>query len=201
MIYALKGRLAEKSPACLVIEVNGVSYEVSVPLSTYDTIGPMDGEVSLFTVLVVREDDMQLYGFSTRDERRLFKLLTSVSGIGPKTAIGILSAATVKDIYDFIANGNSHALMSMPGIGRKTAERVVLELRDKIEKVGITAASGILEGKEDIRSGAVDALMALGYSRLQSERAIREVLKGDAEAAKSVEDLVRSALREVKRMG
>lgn len=198
MIYGLKGRLTEKNPASLVVDVNGVSFEVGVPLSTYDAVGKVNDEVSLFTVLVVREDDMQLYGFATRDERKLFKLLTSVSGIGPKTAIGILSAASVRDIYSFIANGNSQALMSMPGIGRKTAERVVLELRDNIEKIEIGAAGEVLEGREDVRSGAVDALLALGYSRLQSERAIREVLKRDTAAAKSVEELVRAALKEVK---
>ncbi len=198
MIYALKGRLAEKNPTTLVVDVGGVSYEVSVPLSTYDAIGAVNQEVYLYTVLVVREDDMQLYGFSTRDERRLFKLLTSVNGIGPKTAVGLLSSASVADLCGFISSGNSQGLMSMPGIGRKTAERVVLELRDKLEKVEIAVAADELQGREDTRFSAIDALLALGYSRLQSEKALREALKRDAGVIRTVEELVRAALKEVK---
>lgn len=198
MIYGLKGKLAAKNATSIAVDVNGVSYEVSVPVSTYDAVGEVADDVSLFTVLVVREDDMQLYGFATEDERRLFKLLIGVSGIGPKTALGLLSAASVADIYGFIANSNSQALTAMPGIGRKTAERLVLELRDKIGRIEFTARGELLEGKEEVRSGAVEALVALGYSRMQCERAIREVLKRDVSAGKSVEDLVRAALKEVK---
>lgn len=198
MIYGLKGRLAAKSPTALVIDVNGVSYEVSVPISTYDTVPGVGEEVSVLTVLVVREDDMQLYGFASEDERRLFKLLIGVSGIGPKTALGVLSSASVADIYGFIANSNSQALTAMPGIGRKTAERVVLELRDKIRKVDLSVSGEALEGKEDARSEAVDALAALGYSRMQSERAIREVLKSNNSIGSTVEELVKAALKEVK---
>jgi holliday junction DNA helicase RuvA len=198
MISGLKGRLAQKNPTSLVIDVNGVSYEVSVPISTFDVVGEVDEQVSVFTVLVVREDDMQLYGFATEDERRLFKLLTGVSGIGPKTALGLLSSARVADVYGYISDSNSSALMSMPGVGRKTAERIILELRDKIQRVETAFAGDALDGREDVRSGAVDALVALGYSRLQCERAIREVLKRDAAAGKSVEELVRASLKEVK---
>lgn len=198
MIYGLKGRLAGKSPTSLVIDVNGVSYEVNVPISTYDAVGSVDDEVSVFTVLVVKEDDMQLYGFATVDEQRLFKLLIGVSGIGPKTALGLLSSAGAADIYRFIADANSQALTAMPGIGRKTAERVVLELGDKIRKIELPISAGVHEDKEGARSGAIEALTALGYSRMQSERAIREVLKRDTAAGNSVEELVKSALREVK---
>lgn len=198
MIYRLKGRLEQKNPTSLVVNVNGISYEVHIPISTYDAVGKVNDEVSVYTVLIVREDDMQLYGFATEDERKLFNLLISVTGIGPKTALGLLSSAGVADIYGFIAGADSQALMSMPGIGRKTAERVVLELRDKIQRVEISASGEALEGKEEVRSGAVDALVALGYSRIQCERAIREVLKRDASSGKSVEELVRAALKEVK---
>ncbi len=198
MIYRLKGRLEQKNPTSLVVNVNGISYEVHIPISTYDAVGKVNDEVSVFTVLIVREDDMQLYGFATEDERKLFNLLISVTGIGPKTALGLLSSAGAADIYGFIAGADSQALMSMPGIGRKTAERVVLELRDKIQRVEISVSGEALEGKEEARSGAVDALVALGYSRVQCERAIREVLKRDASAGKSVEELVRAALKEVK---
>ncbi len=198
MIYSLRGKLADKTPTAIIVDVNGMAYEVNVPVSTFDAIGKIGEDVRVFTVLIVREDDMQLYGFATEDERKLFKLLTSVSGIGPKTALGLLSSAGVGEIYGFIATSNSQALMAMPGVGRKTAERVVLELRDKIQRVEMSVSGEALEGKEEIRSGAVEALVALGYSRLQCERAIREALKLDPLSAKSVEDLVRAALKEVK---
>jgi Holliday junction DNA helicase RuvA len=198
MIYKLTGHLLEKNPTSLVVDVNGVAYEVSVPLSTYDAVGKVKDEVALYTVLVMREDDLQLYGFATQDERKLFKLLISVSGIGPRTALSLLSSANVADVYSFIANSNSQALMAIPGIGKKTAERVVLELRDKILKLDMDIMDKTLGGKEGVRSEAIDALLALGYSRIQCERAIREVLKRDSSAGKSVEELVRSALREVK---
>jgi len=198
MIYRITGRLAVKNPTMLVVEVNGFAYEVNVPLSTYEKVGKENSDVSLYTMLVVREDDLQLYGFSTEDERKLFKLLISVSGIGPRTALSLLSSADVSDVFGFIASSNLPALMSIPGIGKKTAERIVLELRDKILKLDVGIVHEALEGKEEIRSEAVDALIALGYSRIQSERAIREALKNDSSKAESVEELVRSALKEVK---
>jgi len=198
MIYRLTGRIVEKNSTSVVIDVNGVAYEVSVPLSTYESVGKVQDDVSLYTVLVMREDDLQVYGFATPGERKLFKLLISVSGIGPRTALSILSSSNVGDVYGFIANSNSQALMSIPGIGKKTAERVVLELRDKVLKMDVSVMDESLEGKEGIRSNAVDALLALGYSRIQCEHAIREVLKRDSAAGKSVEELVRAALREVK---
>ena len=182
----------------LVVEANGIAYEINIPLSTYDRTGKEHTEVSLYTMLVVREDDLQLYGFADEDERKLFKLLIGVSGIGPRTAMSLLSSASVNDILGFIGRGNLEALMSMPGIGKKTAERVVLELRDKVLKLDIGIAHEELEGREGLRSDAVDTMLALGYSRIQSERAIRDALKNDSSFAKSVEDLVRAALKEVK---
>ncbi len=198
MIYGLRGKLAAKGTASIAIDVGGVSYEVNIPVSTYDAVGSLGEEVAVFTVMVVREDDMQLYGFATEDERRLFKLLIGVNGIGPKTALGVLSSASVADIYGFISNSNTSALTAVPGIGRKTAERMVLELRDKIGRIELSVQGEAIEGKEEIRSGAVEALVALGYSRMQCERAVREVLKRDASTGNSVEELVRAALKEVK---
>ncbi len=198
MIYRITGRLIEKTPTSIVVDAGGIAYEINVPLTTYESIGNVDGVVSLYTVLIVHEEDMSLYGFASPDERRLFKLLISVSGIGPRTALSLLSSANVQDVYTFIATSNSQALTSIPGIGKKTAERLVLELRDKIHRAGMVLEGEKLEGREEIRGEAVDALVALGYSRLQCERAIREVLKRDAEAGSSVEELVRSALKEVR---
>ena len=196
MLYSIKGRLIEKSPTSAVVETNGISYEISIPITAFETIGNTNDEVSLFTVLVVKEDDLQLYGFSSLDERKLFKLLVGVNGIGPKTAMSLLSSANVADIYEFISSSNSQALMSIPGIGRKTAERMILELKDKIQRAG--QAGGEPHGGENVRSEAADALVALGYSRIEAERAIREVLKRDPAASGNVEDLVRSALKQTK---
>jgi Holliday junction DNA helicase RuvA len=198
MIYRITGRLAVKNPTMLVVEVNGLSYEINAPLSTYDKVGKEGSEVSLYTMLVVREDDLQLYGFASEDERKLFKLLLGVSGIGPRTALSLLSSANAGDIFGFIADSNLEALVSIPGIGKKTAERVVLELRDKVLKLDVGIARDALAGKGEIRSEAVDALIALGYSRIQSERAIREALKSGSFSEKSVEELVRAALKQVK---
>lgn len=198
MIYRLTGKLLEKNPTTFVIDVNGVAYEVSVPISTFDSSGKVNESISLYTVLVLRENDLQLYGFATAEEQTLFKLLISVSGIGPKTGLSLLSSASVNDIYGFISTSNTAALMSLPGVGRKTAERVILELRDKVARLDAGRQAVGIPGKEDVRSRAADALVALGYTRIQCERAIREVLKRDSSAGNSVEDLVRAALREVK---
>ncbi len=198
MIYKLTGRLLEKNPTSVVVDVGGVAYEVNVPLSVFDSIGKAGDEVSLFTVLIVHEDDMVLYGFVTQDERRLFRMLIAVTGIGPRTALSLLSSASVTDIYGFIAASNAQALTSIPGIGKKTAERLVLELRDKIHRAGIELGGDKLGAREEVRGEAVEALVALGYSRLQCERAVREALKRDSSSGDSVEQLVRSALKDVK---
>jgi len=198
MLYSIRGRLIEKNPTSLVVETNGITYELNVPLTTYEAVGNVSDEVTLFTVLVVREDDFQLYGFSSKDERKLFKLLVSVNGVGPRTAMSLISSASVHDVCDFIASSNSHALMSIPGIGRKTAERVILELKDRIQHAGLGESAGRQHGGEVVRAEAADALVALGYSRLEVERAIRDVLSKEPSASKSVEELVRSALKRVR---
>jgi Holliday junction DNA helicase RuvA len=135
MISYLHGRLAEKSPTEVTVDVNGVAYAVHIPLSTFEALGEIGAEVKILTYLHFREDAMQLYGFATSAERDLFKLLISISGIGPKMAQGILSGISVNELKNFILHGNFNALMSIPGVGKKTAERLVVELRDRVGRL------------------------------------------------------------------
>lgn len=194
MISYLHGRLAEKSPTEVTVDVNGVAYAIHIPLSTFEAIGEVGGEVKILTYLHFREDAMQLYGFATSDERELFKLLISISGIGPKMAQGILSGISVNELKNFILHGNFNALMSIPGVGKKTAERLVVELRDRVGRLEYEVPM-----KEDktaaMRSEALLALTSLGYPRATAEKAIRVVLQDSDGSALTVEELIKRALR------
>jgi Holliday junction DNA helicase RuvA len=194
MISYLHGRLAEKSPTEVTVDVNGVAYAVHIPLSTFEAIGEVGSEIKILTYLHFREDAMQLYGFATSAERDLFKLLISISGIGPRMAQGILSGISVNELKNFILHGNFTALMSIPGVGKKTAERLVVELRDKVGKLQYEVPA-----KEDkaatMRSEALLALTSLGYARATAEKAIRAVLQESDGRGLTVEDLIKRALR------
>jgi Holliday junction DNA helicase RuvA len=197
MISYLHGRLAEKSPTEVTVDVNGVAYAVHIPLSTFEALGEIGSEVKILTHLHFREDAMQLYGFATSAERDLFRLLITISGIGPKMAQGILSGVSVNELKSFILQGNFNALMSIQGVGKKTAERLVVELRDKVGKLSAFGAEPPL--KEDkngaIRSEALLALTSLGYPRATAEKAIRAVLQESDGSGLAVEDLIKRALR------
>lgn len=197
MIVSLQGRLARKSATEVVIDVHGVGYGVSIPVSTYERLGDVDSDTLLLTYLHVREDTLQLYGFATEEEREMFRLLLSVTGIGPKMAQGILSGIPVPELKKNIGRGNAAALTSIPGVGRKTAERLVVELREKISK--LEPGSPILENASDaqvqIRSEAMAALTALGYTRSIAERALRAAIQENNGSDATVEQLIKSALR------
>ncbi len=197
MIASLSGILKAKSPTEVLVDVNGVGYALSIPLSTYSTLGELNSSVQLLTYLHVREDVLQLFGFATETERQLFKLLISITGIGPKTAQGILSSITAQDLQQHITNGNASALTSVPGIGRKTAERLVVELKDKIGKIGVSAgASSLAHDKNaEIRNEALMALTSLGYNRVAAEKAIRQALNDGGTAQLTVEELIKKALK------
>lgn len=198
MIYKINGILVEKNPASIIVGIGGVKLEVMIPFSTYDKLGAVGESVSLFTVLQIRDENINLFGFATIEEKKLFKLLIGVSGVGPRTALSLLSAASVEDISKFVMSGDASALTAIPGIGRKTAERVIIELRDRLSKIIPTVIAGEEEigNKEDVRNEALDALLILGYSRSQSEKAIRSAIKKSPSAQSSAEDLVRAALKE-----
>jgi holliday junction DNA helicase RuvA len=197
MIASLRGILIKKLPTELQIDVHGVGYSVSIPVSTYQRIGETGSEVTILTHLHVREDALQLFGFATEPERAMFRLLTSVSGIGPKIALGILSGVGVDELKDHLLHANTTALTTIPGVGKKTAERLIVELRDKLGKDD-TAVSPLSSGGDStvrVRSETLLALIALGVPRQNAERAIRLAVQGTDASATTVEELIKKALR------
>src|SRR5437773_10043900 len=191
MIAYLAGRLAESAPTHVVIDCGGVGYSVFIPLSSYDELPAKGSEVKLLTYHHVNAQDatQQLFGFATTDEREMFLLLISISGIGPRLACNILSSASISSLRHAIAAGDIGTLSSLRGIGKKTAERLIVELKDK---VGIEAKPG---APHDPRlADAVLALVSLGYKQTDAHKAVTAVA-GPLGAKASVEELVRAALR------
>ncbi|MBI2619669.1 MAG: Holliday junction branch migration protein RuvA [Ignavibacteriales bacterium] len=196
MIASLTGILKAKSPTEILIDVGGVGYAVSIPVSTFEKLGNVESEITLLTYLNVRDDALQLFGFATNEERFLFKQLISVSGIGPRIAQGILSGISVADLRIHLVNGNVSALTAIPGVGRKTAERLIVELRDKLTKADLAVEASLREGGAgDARTQAFMALVSLGFSKPAAEKAIVNVLKESDGKDLAVEELVKKALR------
>ncbi|MBN1780987.1 Holliday junction branch migration protein RuvA [bacterium] len=193
MIATLRGKLTFKSPTSVVIETGGVGFLVHIPVSSLETLGETGEDVSLYTHLHVREDAMQLYGFATQSERDLFLSLIAVSGIGPKLAQGVLSGISVEQFYRAIEHQDVAALSHVPGIGKKTAERLVLELKDKIggTSAGGPPGAGLMPAAEE----AVMALLSLGYKRQKVEPVVQNLIIQDRSL--SIEELIRRALREM----
>lgn len=190
MIGYLHGKIISKKPTKLLIDVSGVGYLVNISINTFEKLADKT-EVSLYTHLNVREDAMDLYGFYTVAEKEMFELLISVSGIGPKSAQSILSGIQIDDLKEALRAGNVSRLISIPGIGRKTAERLMIELRDKADSVsesGETVAFGV----STVRGDAIAALINLGYNQKIAERAVRSVT--DKSPNISIEDLIKEAL-------
>jgi Holliday junction DNA helicase RuvA len=194
MIGSLRGRIAAKAPPQLMIDVGGVGYELEAPMSTFFHLPAVGQEVSLLTHLVVREDAHVLYGFATADERRLFRSLLKVSGVGPKIALALLSGISVEDFAQCIVNQDVAALMRVPGIGRKTAERLFVEMRDRVANLNGTSGitSAVLASPE---SEALGALIGLGYKPAEAAR----LLKGVEPGTHSTEELIRRALQSAAR--
>jgi Holliday junction DNA helicase RuvA len=197
MITRLRGELIAKSPTEVVVDVNGVGYGVHIPVSTFEKIGDLHSTVQLYTHLHVREDLLQLYGFATDEERAVFRLLISVTGIGPKMAQGILSGISVSDLRSYLASGNTAALISIPGVGRKLADRLVVELREKMGRLdtGGTGTAFPADAQGSMRSEAMLALTSLGYNRAVAERALRAALEELSGNSPTVEGLIKAALR------
>lgn len=195
MIGFVRGRLAAKHPPALTVDVGGVGYELEAPMSTFYGLPSLGAEVSLHTHLVVREDAHVLFGFATERERSLFRELIKVSGIGPRIALAILSGVTVDEFHRCVESEDVATLVRVPGIGRKTAERLVIEMRDRLKVVaGVapTGAAGSLPGSTpNPQAEAFSALVALGYRPAEVTRLLQKV---DA-SVKSTEDLIRQALR------
>jgi holliday junction DNA helicase RuvA len=197
MIASLTGVLKSKNPTEILIDVNGVGYSVTIPLSTYERLGEVESKVTLLTHLHVREDAMQLFGFASPEERYFFKLLITVNGIGPKIAQGILSGITVADLRQHIGQENISALTTIPGVGKKTAERLIIELRDKIGKFDIapSGSTPLRDEDSDLRQEALLALTSLGYNRPIAEKALRQVFTETKGEKLSLQDLIKRALR------
>ena len=173
MIAHLRGTLTQKDPARVVVDVQGVGYEVYVPLTTFTALPDPGSEVSIDVHTHVREDVIALYGFSTRRERKIFEKLMTISGIGPKLAVTILSGGSVEDLVGAIKRGDLARLTAIPGVGKKTAERILLELKDKLQE--FTEALP----KDGVQSDVLSALENLGYNRALSESALARAANGD----------------------
>jgi Holliday junction DNA helicase RuvA len=178
VIAHLRGKLAEKDPARVVVDVNGVGYEVFIPLTTFSALPDRGVEVSVDVYTHVREDIIALYGFSSRRERTVFEKLMTISGIGPKLAITILSGGSVDDLVTAIRRGDLARLTSIPGVGKKTAERIVVELKDKLQDFAVA-----LSEKSVVETDVLSALENLGYNRALAEGAMRRALDGEREMA------------------
>lgn len=202
MIALLSGRLIQKQPNTIIVDVGGVGYEVTIPLSTFYEMGEVGESVALKIHMHVREDAMQLFGFSTAREKELFLRLTSVSGIGPKLAITMLSGMAASELSRAIRTNDLVRLTAIPGVGKKTAERVVVELRDKIAALSAEgeeeAAYAVAGGAgEDVREDTIAALMQLGYPKAVAERAVAAALKEDGEAG--IEAVLKRSLKRLSR--
>ncbi|MBV1898767.1 MAG: Holliday junction branch migration protein RuvA [Cycloclasticus sp.] len=194
MIGFLRGTVDEKQAPHVVIDVNGVGYDVETPMSSFFNLPALGETVSLRTHLVVREDAHVLYGFLTEQERALFRSLIKVNGVGPKVALGILSGVSVSDFCLWVSDSNVAALVRLPGIGKKTAERLVIDMRDRLPEETVTTTSpplGVLTQKTSAVEEAISALVALGYKPQDAEKRARAVASDDA----SSEQIIRSALQ------
>jgi len=192
MIGRLSGVLLEKNPPQLLVDVNGVGYEVEVPMSSFYNLPETGAKVTLLTQFVVREDAQLLYGFLTQKEREAFRQLVKVSGIGAKSALGVLSGLSVDDLAHAIAAQDVALLVRIPGIGKKTAERLLLELRDKLPIVGTAAI--LSGGQPQAGSDVLNALLALGYNEREALTAIKTLPAGA-----NVSDGIRLALKSLSK--
>jgi Holliday junction DNA helicase RuvA len=193
-MYAfLRGKLASKQPPTLIVDVGGVGYELEAPMSTFYGLPAAGEPVALFTHLVVREDAHILFGFGSEGERRLFRSLLKVSGVGPKIALGILSGASVEEFLRIIEAEDVALLTRIPGIGRKTAERVIIEMRDNVQKLSLPSMAGdpLSQSTASPQSEAFSALIALGYKPPE----VLRLLKSADEPGLSTTEIIRRALK------
>lgn len=198
MIAQLEGVLSEKTSTRIIVDVNGVGYDLLIPISTFDKLRKVGSKIKLLTYLHVREDTLQLFGFSTLKEKGMFTNLISVSGIGPKLALGILSGRTVEDLTRSIVNGDVTNLTQLSGVGKKTAQRIVLELRDKLAKKMTESQLATVSG-EPLANGKLEegvlALVSLGYNRTAAENTLLKVLAAEPDLA--LDELIKRALQNI----
>ena len=193
MISFIKGTVCEKTPATVVLDVGGVGYEFVIPLSTYDAIPPEGGTMKLLAHEIIREDAHILYGFATAAERDIFRLLQNVSGIGPKTAVGALSGMTVRELRSALAERDTKRLARISGIGKKTAERIVVELSDKVSPLETFATTEKESQLSTIYRDAILALTQLGQAQDAVVKTVREISKSPT-PPKTAEEVIKLAL-------
>jgi holliday junction DNA helicase RuvA len=197
MIARLQGMLVSKRLEGLVVDVHGVGYQVVVPLSTYYTLPDVEHLVTLLTTMYIREDAWRLYGFATQEEQALFELLVSVSSIGPRLALNMLSSVAPPDLQQAIVGADITTLQTIPGIGRKTAERVILELKDKIVHLEMSSAGRAQRAPtadDQLLGDVVSALLNLGYKRVEAEKAVQAV-RSKRDGTMVLETFLKDALR------
>jgi Holliday junction DNA helicase RuvA len=198
VIAFLRGRILDKQPNRIVVDVNGVGYDVSVPLSTFYGLADIGGEIALRVHTHVREDALALFGFATRLEQDLFERLIGVSGIGPKVGLAVLSGIEPMDLIRAIERGDLARLTAIPGVGKKTSERIVLELKDRLPRVEVAAAGEAPAAVEQpllLRDDLLSALINLGYHRPLAEKAVEAAIKRTPDG--DFERTLKQALREL----
>jgi len=195
MIAQLHGKIISKKPTKIIIDVNGIGFEVNITTTTFESIGNSE-EISIFTYLSVREDSLTLYGFSSIAEKEMFQLLISISGIGPKLAQGILSGIQIEELKLAIQERNISRIIAIPGVGKKTAERLLVELKDKVASLEGTFERDVssISGK---KSDAIAALVSLGYNQKQANNIVAKLLAQNSDI--SIEELIRLALTNVNK--
>jgi len=203
MYHYLEGILAQKNPVQIVVDVAGVGYELTIPLSTYSLLPEPGQAIHILTHFHVREDHQQLFGFMTADERDLFRLLLSVSGVGPKVAMAILSGLPAEEFKNALVDGNVAVLSGISGVGKKTAERLVVELREKVISSAAkgksskhSMVSDMIEGNA-VAEDALLALVSLGYKRSQARDAVNNVVSQTKGRQVKVEEVIREALKKI----
>ena len=200
MIGFLRGQVLDRQPNLLIVDVQGVGYEVHVPLSTYYDVGDVGADVALHIYTHVREEALHLYGFLTTLEQQAFERLIAIGGIGPKLAVAVLSGIEPRDLIEAVQRADIARLTGIPGVGRRTAERMVLELKDRLAQLDVAAGAGdpvpVATG-EQLRNDVLSALQNLGYHRPLAERAVDSVLSSTGEP--SFEQALKAALRELVR--
>lgn len=197
MIGYLTGKIISKKPTRILLDVNGVGYTVNVSFSTFEKLPDLNESASLFIHTSVKEDAIDLYGFFTPSEKEMFELLISVSGIGPKLAQSLLSGIQVDELKYAIYEGNLSRITAVPGIGRKTAERLLLELRDKINKLTEKFEPAEAGAPSSIRSDAIAALVNLGYNLKTAEKIVRDVM--NSRTSITIEDVIKEALSQLNK--
>lgn len=200
MIGQIRGIILLKQPPQLIVDVQGIGYEIDAPMSTFYQLPDAGAEISLFTHFVVREDAHHLYGFYTQDERLLFRTLLKVNGVGPRLALTVLSSVSPDEFVRLVLNNDTASLVRLPGVGKKTAERLIIEIRDKLSTWYKTPTEGNAtlikqehQGRHQILQDAISALISLGYKQQEANRTVTKIDDG----ASGSEELIRRALREM----